>query len=188
MRISDNALAGNKAKRHSSVHHTVKTIRHHYHHHQFQVPEKSLHSCKIKTKNIFWAQIGSKLPTWDRLKGSSQILTQPIIGPSIYTFWMSSINIRVFAVFDFRQKKPLRFFWFSAHLSPFFFRGGGNIPSKPPQTKLNFWLQVVLIVKWISFKAFEELEFLHWQDLPKVWYFSSKFDCNFPPENGWNQK
>ena len=105
-------------------------------------------------------------------------------------FWMLSINIRVFAVFDFRQKKPLRFFWFRAHLSPFFFfrGGGGNIPSKPPQTKLNFWLQVVLIVKWIPFKAFEELEFLRWQDLPKVWYFWSKFDCNFPPENGWNQK
>ena len=34
----------------------------------------------------------------------SIILTQPIIGPSIYTFWMSSFSFWVFVILDFSQK------------------------------------------------------------------------------------
>ena len=42
-------------------------------------------------------------------KDHSQILTEPIIGPAIYAFWISSFSFWVFAVFDFSQTKPLRF-------------------------------------------------------------------------------
>ena len=67
--------------------------------------EKSQNSCKIKQKNSFGAQIGSELPPWGHVKGLSEILTQSIIGPSIFAFWMSSFSFWVYVVLEFTQKK-----------------------------------------------------------------------------------
>ena len=93
----------------------------------------------------------SKLPPW--VKGSSKIIAESIIGPAIYTFWMSSFSFLVFVVFDCSQRKPQRFFgsgpiW--THLEVL----GANNFSKQRLIGLKFWAQVVLIVVQMPFKAF----------------------------------
>ena len=66
---------------------------------------------------------------------------------------MSSFNFWIFIIFDFGQKKLLRFFgsgpiW--AHFAVF----EDNNSSKQRLIEPNFWPQVALIVVQIPFKAF----------------------------------
>ena len=68
-----------------------------------QDPEKSLNSCKIKQKKKKKKKIKNFLgpiTSWGHVKGLSEILTWPIIGPSIHTYWMPSFRFWVFVVFD----------------------------------------------------------------------------------------
>ena len=63
---------------------------------------------KLSGKSFFEPKLG--LLCHNGSKSYSQILTQPIIGPLIYTFQMSSFRFWVFTIFDINKKNPLYFF------------------------------------------------------------------------------
>ena len=121
---------------------------------------------KLSTKNIFWTQIGFKLPPEGRAKGSSEILTLPILGSSIYTLWMPSFNFSAFVALDFTQKKQLQFL-IQGPIGSIF----GTIPPVVHMPFKGFWISHI-------FKETGQTQSLS---------FLSNFDLNLLPEDGWNQ-
>ena len=115
-------------------------------------------------------------------KGSSEILTQPIIGPFICTFWMPSFSFWVFVILNFTQKKQL-FFLVHDPIGSILV-GLGNNSSKQCQIELRFWPPGVLISVQMPFKVF-----LKSQIFTETWNtqnlsFWSNFDSNLPVEDG----
>ena len=121
-------------------------------------------------------------------KGHSEILTQPIIGPSIYTLWKSSVSFWVFVAFDFSKKKPLRFFG-SGPILAHFLVFWGNKSSQQRLIEQTFWSQVVLlIVVQMPFKAFWIAQIFIVTVLTQILRFWLNFDSNLPPKDDRNQK
>ena len=54
--------------------------------------QKSQFFVKLSKKKERGPKLSLNFPQWGCAKGSSEILTQPIIGPSICTFWMPSFS------------------------------------------------------------------------------------------------
>ena len=105
-----------------------------------------------------------------------------LIGPSIYTFWMSSFRLWLFVVFDFSQKKPLRFFGSGPIWGHFGFFMGNN-PGKQCLILLSFWAHDALIVAQMPVKAFWRTQISTVTGLTQSFSFWSKFDPNLPPED-----
>ena len=91
----------------------------------FQIaPEKSRNSWEIKPKNIFWGQIGSKLPPWlKRSFANSHIAYNRTIH-----LYCLNIKFQLLGICHFRlcQKKPLGFLVQDPFWLIYVFLGGNN--------------------------------------------------------------
>ena len=97
----------------------------------------------VADKKVTFGEIGCKLPPRGCAKGSSEILTNPTTGSSIYTFYeyltLSVLPRRNNHVF-FGSEPTRNLFWREGVVGG----GGGGWGSN--SSKQQFWLQEVLIV------------------------------------------
>ena len=119
------------------------------------------------------------MPPWGYAKRSPEILTSPIIGPSIYTFWMPSFSFWVFAILNFTQKKQL-FFFGSRPFWARFGRFGAITPVHNVRESWNFDHRDSSLLYKCHLKSFENLKFLQRQDVPKIWAFRPTLTPIYP--------
>ena len=119
------------------------------------------------------------MPPWGYAKGSPEILTSPIIGPSIYNFWMPSFNFWVFAILNFTQNKQL-FFFGSRPCWAHFGRFGAITPVNNVRESWNFDHRDSSLLYKCHLNNFENLKFLQRQDVPKIWAFRPTLTPIYP--------